>query len=370
MAENTKETQAYSGIYHIYDKIFKRILMLSTQAVISMINGCFHTDYPLDSKIQYNMSEHVNDALRRTLADAVLTVNGTDSYHFEAQISWDKHIVVRMFEYGYNQAMKRRSGWEDLYFPDPLIVYLDENTENIPDCQTLQIHFGSQGCYRYQVPVLKYLSEDLGSLNQRKMVILIPFQLLRLRKNLQKARTPQNMEALKELVLHDIIGSIRENERLGNITKNDARVLMSLTRKLFQHIYEKYGELEEGGYMEMIEDALVLDIDEIEYEHRKRLEAMQRENEAARRENEAARRENEAAQQEKEAAQREKEAAQQEKKVAQQEKEVAQQEKEVVMEENSKLRKALKLFAVNNDIEKVSRQLGITSEEFAQLLKD
>ena len=42
-------------IVHIYDKICKRILTLSSKAVINLINGLYGTDYPTDnSTITYN----------------------------------------------------------------------------------------------------------------------------------------------------------------------------------------------------------------------------------------------------------------------------------------------------------------------------
>lgn len=41
-------------IYQIYDKIFKKILTLSSTAVINLINGLFQTNYPTDSTIKYN----------------------------------------------------------------------------------------------------------------------------------------------------------------------------------------------------------------------------------------------------------------------------------------------------------------------------
>ena len=74
-------------IYQIYDKAFKRILTLSEKTVINLINGLFDTDYPIDSKITYNWTEHEDKDLKRTLADSILTINGKDSYHIEAQMT-------------------------------------------------------------------------------------------------------------------------------------------------------------------------------------------------------------------------------------------------------------------------------------------
>lgn len=71
-------------ISHIYDKVFKKILTLSSKAVVNMINGLFDTDYPTDSIITYHWTEFQDNELRRILADTILTLNDKDSYHIEA----------------------------------------------------------------------------------------------------------------------------------------------------------------------------------------------------------------------------------------------------------------------------------------------
>ena len=80
-------------IYQLYDNAFKRILTLSDKAVINLINGLFGTDYPTDSKITYNWTEHEDKDLKKTLSDSILTINGRESYHIEAQITKDEEIV-------------------------------------------------------------------------------------------------------------------------------------------------------------------------------------------------------------------------------------------------------------------------------------
>lgn len=91
-------------IYQIYDKIFKKILTLSSKAVINLINGLFETDYPLDSTIRYNWTEFTDDKLKRILADTILTINDIHSYHMEAQMTKDDSIIFRVFEYGFSHA--------------------------------------------------------------------------------------------------------------------------------------------------------------------------------------------------------------------------------------------------------------------------
>ena len=103
------------------------------------------------------------------------------------------------------------------------------------------------------------------------MIILIPFQLLKLRKLLEKERSDENLEKLKFLIQNDIIGSIENNLSLGNITMEDAQRLRRLTHKLYQHIYSHYKEMEVLN--EMTDESLMLDIDIILKKYEGEIEA-------------------------------------------------------------------------------------------------
>lgn len=274
-------------IYHIYDKIFKKILTLSSTAVVNLINGLFDTDYPVSSTVTYNWTEFENGVLKRILADTILTINGKYSYHLEAQMTEDEEIIFRVFEYGYGHADRNRryavdlitdsnghiksdsieSGCE-LIFPEPKIIYLC-TSDDAPDTYSLKLNFGSQGSFLYKVSTFKFLEISLEELNQKKMVILIPFQLLKLRKILEKERSEETLDALKALIKDDIIGSIETNLQLGNITEGDARRLRRLTHQLYQHIYSHYKEMEVLNVI--TDESLMLDIDIIEKKHEEEL---------------------------------------------------------------------------------------------------
>lgn len=252
----------------------KKILTLSSKSVINMINGLFQTTYTEDSTISYNWTEFVDTELRRTLADTILTINGTHSYHIEAQMERDEDIIFRVFDYGYHHAETTRSYQDNCYvlrFPEPKIIYL-YTTKDIPDTYTLRLDFGSQGYFDYQTPVFKYLESSVEELNQKKLIILIPFQLLKLRKLLQKDRSPSNLRALQNLIENDILGSIETNLLSGNISINDAYRLRQLTKLLYDYIYAHYAEMEELN--DMTDESLLLDIDVIEAKYEKMLAEM------------------------------------------------------------------------------------------------
>lgn len=80
---------------------------------------------------------------------------------------------------------------------------------------------------------------------------------------------------MKNLINHDIIETIENNLRLGNITEDDAVKLRRLTHRLYTHLYSHYREME--ALNEMTDESLMLDIDIIEKRHEEELAARDRE---------------------------------------------------------------------------------------------
>ena len=252
-------------IVHIFDKICKRILTLSARAVINLINGLFGTDYPTTSTITYNWTEFEDKNLKRTLADTIITINEQFSYHMEIQMTIDEEIIFRVFEYGFGHAYRNRiceKGRETLPFPEPKIIYLSENDiEKVPEVYSVELDFGKQGSFTYQAPVTVLQSMTSEELTNRKMIILIPFFLLKLRSTLTQSRSETNKKALKDLIENDIVNSIKTNLELGNISSEDGLALYDMIQKLYWHIYANFEELEDITMM--IDESLDLPSDQL-----------------------------------------------------------------------------------------------------------
>ena len=161
-----------------------------------------------------------------------------------------------------------------MIFPRPCIIYLDEGKKDkIPDEYTLILKFEDQGEFSYKVPVFKLQTISVQELNDKKLIVLLPFLLLKLRKKMEKIRSKENMEELQSLVANDIIDVIHKNEELGNLSHSDALDLIDLTTKLYMKIYSKYKEMEDFT-MRMVDQSLELASDKYE----KTVEELEEEN--------------------------------------------------------------------------------------------
>ena len=186
-----------------------------------------------------NVHDNQN-SMTTTLADTILVINNSDAYHMEAQMKKDDSIVFRVFSYGAGYADQTKEILQDeegcqvyrIHFPEPCVIYLSNVPKSVPDTYSLQVGFGHTQNITYNVPVTKLTSCSVKEINDRKMIILIPFYILKLREKLRnkKARTPENIASLKSLIKTDIMGSIDKNVELGNITAEDGAQLYRLLR--------------------------------------------------------------------------------------------------------------------------------------------
>ena len=266
--------------HDIFDRIFKRIITLSSPTVINFINGIFEEDYPLDSELTYNWTESVDDKLKKTIADTIITINRTDSFHIEAQMYKDDNsIMLRMFDYGYNHSKKRP---EDIYdddgircgvrliFPKQIVIYLD-SSKHIPDSYmiTLVVEGGKE--FSYSVPTIKFQDTDMSEVIRKHMIILLPFKLLKIRERFKKEyksytesgdneRLQSVVQELRDIYERDIIKTIEASFKNEEISRHDMEVLIKLTIRLFDHLYSKYSSLEEVDNM-LYDQSLDLDID-------------------------------------------------------------------------------------------------------------
>ena len=127
--------------YNIFDKSFKRIMNLSSKAVVNLINGLYGTDYDINSNVTYLSTEVVSYNYKDMISDAMIKIENGGVYNMEAQMYKDENIVFRVFGYGYMNATQNKAE-NTLKFPEPKIIYLYSENDNIPEEIELKLDFG------------------------------------------------------------------------------------------------------------------------------------------------------------------------------------------------------------------------------------
>ncbi|GMO31486.1 MAG: hypothetical protein Ta2F_06960 [Termitinemataceae bacterium] len=249
----TKKQENKRTTSQVFDLLFKEVLHLSNTAVISFINGLFGTKYPKTAKIEYLNTERVNKKIRRRTSDIMLRIEGI-TYHIEAQINFDSEMVIRVFEYGFDNAVLKKTYKGDIRtieFPQARIINLESN-EKTPEKQILRLIFPDKSCYDYEVESFNLLKHDVSELEKRGLAVLLPFYVLKMRRQVNKVKTSKGRselsEPLKDLV-SGLIGAVERCKAKGNIDDVDVPSLISGLERLYKELFSQYDELAKGDIM-------------------------------------------------------------------------------------------------------------------------
>jgi hypothetical protein len=239
---------------HIFDLCFKRLLHLSSGAIVHFINGLFETDYPQDSTVTYPSTETITDSLKRVVSDIVIEINKKDRYLIEAQIGDDENMAVRIFQYTYLSGLKGavadKEGVITITLPRAKVIYW-ETTAKTPEKFTLRIKSPNGDKLDYTVESFKFLEHSIHELEQKKMSILLPFYVLKLRNEVRKASTKQRLvlSAKVKAIIEELIIVTRQSADRGFMNVDDMRVVIGFIKYMYDDLYKSYQEFQEENTM-------------------------------------------------------------------------------------------------------------------------
>ena len=204
MARRKKEeTEAVEGekpekklkreTHNIFDDTIKYLLLgTSSSNVIYLINDLFNRDYDINTAVSFGKTEsgmRHGKTFKFFRSDIIINIAG-NTFAIEFQTYGDNTIGLRLFEYSFMYAhdtkeIKSYGEVIELVMPEACVVFF-ESTENTPDHITFRLK-DSTGAksFDYDVRVLKMSEQSLESIEQRKLLLLLPFCLIKYRKELE-----------------------------------------------------------------------------------------------------------------------------------------------------------------------------------------
>jgi hypothetical protein len=240
---------------NIFDLIFKKLLRISRKALICLINAQFHTDYPLDSPVEYLSTEHISKYLGHLFSDSVIMIGGKDLYHFEAEIQNNPDMVLRMFIYGFeigrehrdtNPAEEKTDGIV-IRFPRARAFYWAPNSKT-PDKLSLTLIFPDGTPHEFTVETYKPLEHSIEEIEEKQMVLLLPFHVLKLRKAAKRTRTAadrRKLAAEMAELMKELVAATKQSVRDKILTETERQDILDLMGRLQNEVYQEYTEVEE-----------------------------------------------------------------------------------------------------------------------------
>lgn len=243
---------------HVFDKLGKIIYQeLSNTGIVNSLEGLFKTEISAGTKVVFAATESIrekDDRLEKRVSDFVLFA-GTREFVLEFQIGDDKSIGQRLFGYGYAQGERHKVDISDIGdltvydFPEAAVVYL-ESTKDTPDTIRIGIRHNGMVVLVYEARVYKVLEHSLAELEVDKLYVLLPFYLMKPRRELQD-RKP-DAERRKELardtavLVEEIIAILERGVCTGVITEGDMIVLEEKMYLLYRELYGTIAEFKEA----------------------------------------------------------------------------------------------------------------------------
>jgi predicted transposase/invertase (TIGR01784 family) len=228
---------------------------------------------------EYLNTEFIGDKLPRRHSDTMIKIGDGPIYNLEAQIKEDKEMVIRVFEYGFMQARITQipsKGKIRLTFPMPKIIYL-EGGKKIPDPITLEMEFPDKSIHKYKVGTFKIQEHQPEELFQNKMVLFLPFHILRLRHKIKNAKTKKNLASLAMELRNQINELTRLTLKSGQtriLEREDINIIQTLLERLFKELYTGYAELE--GVDNMLQEEIKTYAEELEERYNQQAEKMKK----------------------------------------------------------------------------------------------
>lgn len=231
-----------------YDDVFRTLLTDCKKLIIPVVNEIFKEEYTGREQVILKENEiflrQQNGGEDKRITDSSFAiVDGTvsKSYHLECQSSTDGSMVIRIYEYDSQIALKDSSltnGVLNVNFPQSAVLYLRHN-KNTPDTLTICIHTPG-GSVSYNVPALKVKRYSIEEIFQKKLLFLIPFYIFIYEDNFKEIEENKDkLQHLKE-TYSDITKRLEDLCVAGELDEYTKQTICEMSEKVLGNIAEKY----------------------------------------------------------------------------------------------------------------------------------
>lgn len=233
-----------------YDDVYRTMLNDCASLIIPVVNEVFQKQHGDDEKVVVLNNEFYITAQDGKQKERITDSNfiiGNTCYHFECQSTSDGTIIIRVFEYGSQIAIRDSSIENNMLtvrFPKTAILYLRQ-TKNTPDYMNICIQVPEASC-SYQVPVMKVQQYSLEEIFEKKLFFLIPFHIFAYEKNFADYETDEvKLQELK-LIYQQLVRRLDECVETGVITEYVKGIVVAMSKKVLEALTVKYSKVKEG----------------------------------------------------------------------------------------------------------------------------
>ncbi|GHU44108.1 hypothetical protein FACS1894190_15200 [Spirochaetia bacterium] len=114
------------------------------------------------------------------------------------------------------------------------------------------MNFPDESCYDYKVDTFNLLDHSVDELEKQGLALLLPFYVLKMRRQVQKAKGEDELKKLSDqlkALLDELLGAVGNLNKKGQIDGKDVEGLVRGMERLYKELFSQYKELAEGDIM-------------------------------------------------------------------------------------------------------------------------
>ena len=235
-----KKTSARTST--VFDDVYRTMAQKLPAFFLPLINEMFDAHYPLDIAAEQLRNEHFTRGKKR-ITDSVFLIKDT-TYHIECQSSEDGTMALRMFEYDFQIAMEKQQETGKIRFPYAGVLYLRGAATKKRDL-ALEVVFPDGQSLTYEPKQLSVSSYDLDSIFQKKLLLLLPYYILRYENQIADiaSDTDKTIHFLEEY--QEIVARLQQNLP----TEENAAAylaLVQLIERISHYVLKQQNTLKKG----------------------------------------------------------------------------------------------------------------------------
>ncbi len=268
ISENINENMA-----DIFDSVFKTLLQRFPKLAVALINEVFHADYAEDEVIIQGRNEY-HSLEGKVINDAMLRIRNK-IYHIECQSTSDGLMVIRMIEYDFKIALEetrntlmnelkkkskeRSKELLSFQFPQSCMVCVRPGIEK-EESLKLQIIMPNGQKVLYEVPIVQVQNFSKEDMFKKRLLILIPFYVLRYEKDIRDGKNEilgklkKEYEYIKEQLIAE--GSSINEPRLYYDLAVLSQKILDYVGKGNEDYKKRMGNIMGGVILEMESDKI------------------------------------------------------------------------------------------------------------------
>ena len=233
-----------------YDDVFRTLLVDCKGLIIPVVNEVFGEHFTGKERIilkenEIFLRQQDGDEEKRITDSSFAIVgigeNYTKQYHLECQNTADGSMLIRMYEYDSQIALKEgvlEGTVLNVYFPQSAILYLRHNNET-PNVMQICINTPG-GSVSYPIMVMKVKEYDIEEIFEKSLLFLLPFYIFCYESGLDEI----NEDVIRLGQLRDTFEMI--NGRLeqmcieGVLDRYTKMTICEMAQKVIQALANKY----------------------------------------------------------------------------------------------------------------------------------